>query len=92
MLRINKLTETEWKVAQLLDLGDLIGIDGEFGKTKTGEPTIQVTQLTFLTKSLEPHPKDVYGIGDEKLGKVDDVIFDHATGDVRYVVVDTSAT
>ncbi len=64
MLRINKLSETEWKVAQLLDLGDLIGVEGEFGKTKTGELTIQVTQLTFLTKSLEPHPKDVFGMGD----------------------------
>jgi len=64
MLRINKLTETEWKVAQLLDLGDLIGVDGEFGKTKTGELTIQVEKLTFLAKSLEPHPKDVFGMGD----------------------------
>ncbi len=64
MLRINKLTETEWKLAQLLDLGDLIGVEGEFGKTKTGELTIQVTKLTFLTKSLEPHPKDVFGLGD----------------------------
>ena len=64
MVRVNKVTETEWKVAQLLDLGDLIGVEGEFGKTKTGELTIQVTQLTFLTKSLEPHPKDVYGLGD----------------------------
>ncbi len=66
MLRVNRLTETEWKVAQLLDLGDLIGVDGEFGVTKTGEPTIQVTGLTFLTKSLEPHPKDVFGMGDEE--------------------------
>jgi lysyl-tRNA synthetase class 2 len=65
MLRINKLTETEWKVAQLLDLGDLIGVDGEFGKTKTGELTIQATALTFLTKSLEPHPKDVFGMVEE---------------------------
>lgn len=64
MIRVNKVTETEWKVAQLLDLGDLIGVDGEFGKTKTGELTIQVTKLTFLTKSLEPHPKDVFGLGD----------------------------
>jgi lysyl-tRNA synthetase class 2 len=64
MIRINKVSETEWKVAQLLDLGDLIGVDGEFGKTKTGELTIQVTGLTFLTKSLEPHPKDVFGLGD----------------------------
>jgi lysyl-tRNA synthetase, class II len=66
MCRINKLSETEWKVLNLLDLGDLIGVDGEFGITKTGEPTIQVDQLTFLTKSLEPHPKDTYGLGDEE--------------------------
>ena len=64
MVRVNKVTETEWKVAQLLDLGDLIGVDGEFGKTKTGELTIQVEKLTFLTKSLEPHPKDTYGLAD----------------------------
>lgn len=31
----------------------------------------------------------IYGTDDEKLGKIDDVIFDHATGDIRYVVVDT---
>ncbi|SRR6266852_5973085 len=31
----------------------------------------------------------VYGLNDEKLGKIDDVIFDHSTGLIRYVVVDT---
>jgi sporulation protein YlmC with PRC-barrel domain len=31
----------------------------------------------------------VYGRNDEKLGKIDDVIFDHSTGAIRYVVVDT---
>lgn len=31
----------------------------------------------------------LYGLNDEKLGKVDDVIFDHSTGLIRYVVVDT---
>ncbi len=31
----------------------------------------------------------LYGVGDEKLGKIKDVIFDHSTGDVGYVVVDT---
>jgi PRC-barrel domain len=31
----------------------------------------------------------VYGPGDEKLGKVDDVIFDHSTGQIEYVVIDT---
>jgi lysyl-tRNA synthetase class 2 len=64
MVRVNKVTETEWKVLNLLDLGDIVGVQGEFGKTKTGELTIQVDKLTFLTKSLEPHPKDVFGLGD----------------------------
>jgi len=31
----------------------------------------------------------IYGRDDEKLGKIDDVIFDHSTGGIRYVVVDT---
>jgi sporulation protein YlmC with PRC-barrel domain len=31
----------------------------------------------------------LYGLNDEKLGKIDDVIFDHSTGNIRYVVVDT---
>jgi stress response protein YsnF len=32
---------------------------------------------------------NLYGRDDDKLGKIDDVIFDHATGNIRYVVVDT---
>src|SRR5690349_22632138 len=31
----------------------------------------------------------VYGRDDEKLGKIDDVIFDHASGEISYVVIDT---
>jgi sporulation protein YlmC with PRC-barrel domain len=31
----------------------------------------------------------LYGMREEKLGKIDDVIFDHSTGDISYVVVDT---
>lgn len=64
MVRINKVTPEDWKLLEYLDLGDIVGVDGEFGTTKTGEPTIQVEKLTFLTKSVEPHPKDVFGLGD----------------------------
>src|SRR5262249_28130526 len=31
----------------------------------------------------------LYGMDDEKLGKIDDVIFDHSTGDIQYIIVDT---
>jgi lysyl-tRNA synthetase class 2 len=48
--------EVGWKLAQLLDLGDLIGVDGTYGKTKRGERTVFAEGLTFLGKSLQPHP------------------------------------
>jgi lysyl-tRNA synthetase class 2 len=66
MLGSKQIGELGWKIAELLDLGDLVGIDGEFGKTKMGEPTIRASQLTFLTKSLEPHPTGYYGMSDEE--------------------------
>lgn len=31
----------------------------------------------------------VYGVDNEKLGKIDDVVFDHASGNLRYAVIDT---
>ena len=32
---------------------------------------------------------NIYGVDDEKLGDIDDVIFDHSTGDIQYVVIDS---
>jgi sporulation protein YlmC with PRC-barrel domain len=34
---------------------------------------------------------EVYGVNDEKLGTINDVIFDHSTGEIRYIVLKTSA-
>ena len=31
----------------------------------------------------------IYGLEDEKIGKIDDVIFDHSSGQIRYAVVDS---
>jgi lysyl-tRNA synthetase class 2 len=53
-----------WELAQHFDLGDLVGVDGVFGKTRKGEPTIRAEELTFLTKSLEPHPEKFHGMHD----------------------------
>jgi hypothetical protein len=44
---------------------------------------------TFSDKDEDIRGAKVYGSDDEKLGKIDDVIFDHSTGNIRYVVVDT---
>ena len=51
--------EAGWKLAELLDLGDLIGVDGRLGYTRTGELTVFAESLTFLAKSLLPAAREV---------------------------------
>lgn len=53
-----------WELVGLLDLGDFIGIDGDDYLTEAGEPTIEVTDFSFLTKSLRPLPSEWYGFKD----------------------------
>ncbi len=55
---------TAWALAQQLDLGDLLGVKGWLGKTKTGELTVWAEELTFLGKSLQPHPDKHAGMQD----------------------------
>jgi sporulation protein YlmC with PRC-barrel domain len=44
----------------------------------------------FADKDIDDiRGSNIYGIDDEKLGDIDDVIFDHATGDIQYVVIDS---
>jgi hypothetical protein len=43
----------------------------------------------FTDVSEDIRGSKLYGLNDEKLGKIDDVIFDHSDGSIRYVVVDT---
>ena len=64
MIGQKQVGDQGWALTQLLDLGDLVGVDGEFGKTRMGEPTIFVQQLTFLGKSLSPHPDKWGGMAD----------------------------
>nr|MBP7174444.1 lysine--tRNA ligase [Cloacibacterium sp.] len=40
----------------LLDIGDIIGIEGELFKTQVGEMTVMVKNFTLLTKTLRPLP------------------------------------
>ena len=53
-----------WNLVELLDLGDLIGVDGTLGSTKTGELTVFASSLTFLSKSLLPPPEKYHGLTD----------------------------
>jgi lysyl-tRNA synthetase, class II len=59
--------EDNWALAECFDLGDLIGVDGQLKRTKTGELTIFAEKLHFLTKSLEPPPEKHHGLTDPEL-------------------------
>lgn len=56
-----------WSLVQCLDLGDIIGVDGELKRTKTGELSIFVSRIHILSKSLEPPPAKHVGMTDPEL-------------------------
>jgi lysyl-tRNA synthetase class 2 len=47
-----------------LDVGDFIGVTGEMFRTRTGQLTVAVESLTFLSKSLRPLPEKWHGLKD----------------------------
>ena len=51
-------------IFKLLDLGDLIGVEGTCFTTKTGESTLKVHKLEVLAKSLRPLPEKWHGLQD----------------------------
>lgn len=66
MIGAKQVGDDGWALNLQLDLGDILGVEGVFGVTRTGEPTIRAEKLTFLAKSLEPHPDKFHGIQDEE--------------------------
>ncbi|MCC6123442.1 MAG: lysine--tRNA ligase [Pirellulales bacterium] len=67
MIGKNQVGEKNFELAQNFDLGDLIGVDGEFHRTMKGEPTIFAENLHFMSKSLEPPPEKWAGLSDPDL-------------------------
>jgi lysyl-tRNA synthetase class 2 len=47
-----------------LDIGDIIGVKGALLRTKSGEPTVRVSDFTLLAKSLQPLPEKWHGLSD----------------------------
>jgi lysyl-tRNA synthetase class 2 len=56
-----------WELFGLLDHGDFIGVEGYLFVTKTGELSIHVENLQFLTKALLPMPDKMHGINDPEI-------------------------
>jgi len=63
-VRLDVVGEQAYKLFQLLDLGDIIGVSGHLFRTKTGELTIWADRLELLNKTLLPLPEKWHGLAD----------------------------
>ena len=66
-LKQEKIGESTYQLFLTLDLGDILGVSGTLFKTKTGEVTVQVEQLTLLAKALRPLPEKWHGLKDVEI-------------------------
>ena len=65
--RKDVLGEDNYKYVKMLDIGDIVGIEGHVFKTHSGEVTIKVDKLTLLSKALRPLPEKWHGLKDTEL-------------------------
>ncbi len=57
-------SDTDQELFKDLDIGDIIGVEGNLLRTRTGEPTISVGSFTLLAKSIQPLPEKWHGLSD----------------------------
>ncbi|MDI3328268.1 MAG: lysine--tRNA ligase, partial [Alicyclobacillaceae bacterium] len=66
-VRWDRVGENEYKIFEMLDLGDIIGVEGEVLRTNRGEITVFADHVLLLTKSLRPLPAKWHGLKDVEL-------------------------
>ena len=64
--RMNDLAEPGWDLLKLLDMGDFIQVSGPLMRTKTGELSVRVKGVQFLSKALLPLPEKWHGLQDKE--------------------------
>ena len=63
-VKFDTVGEKGVQIFELLDIGDFLGVKGPLFKTKTGEMSVLVKDLTLLSKSLRPLPEKWHGLKD----------------------------
>ncbi|RHK02322.1 lysine--tRNA ligase [Acidaminococcus sp. AM05-11] len=66
-VRKDEMGEDAYSVVKLLDIGDIVGVEGVVFKTHMGEPSIRVQKLEFLSKALKPLPEKWHGLKDKEI-------------------------
>ena len=60
------LGEEAYAAFKKLDVGDIVGCKGEVFRTRMGELSVRITELTLLSKSLLPLPEKFHGLTDRE--------------------------
>ena len=63
-IRKDAVPENDFKLYQLLDLGDIIGVEGYLFRTKTGELSVHAEKLWMMSKTLRSMPEKWHGLED----------------------------
>ena len=66
-LKLDVVGQSAFELFKLLDMGDIVGVEGHLFRTKTDELTVWVEKLTLLTKTLLPLPEKWHGLSDVEL-------------------------
>ncbi|MEZ5561467.1 MAG: lysine--tRNA ligase [Gammaproteobacteria bacterium] len=66
-LQKEALGEDAYAGFKALDLGDIVGARGTLFRTRTGELSVKVLELSLLTKSLQPLPEKFHGLSDQEM-------------------------
>ncbi len=66
-VRKDDIGDENYEIFKKLDIGDILGIEGQVFRTQKGEISIHVAKLTYLSKSLNPLPEKWHGLKDVEL-------------------------
>lgn len=66
-VRADAVGETKYRAFDILDIGDIVGVQGTVFKTKTGELTVKANEVEVMSKSLLPLPEKYHGLKDVEL-------------------------
>ncbi len=66
-VRVNTVGEHVYEQFKRLDIGDHIGVTGRVFRTRRGEISVEVKDMTLLSKSLRPLPEKWHGLRDVEL-------------------------
>ena len=89
-VKVQQVVTNGFEVVKALDIGDIIGVKGTLFITKTGQQSVRVSQMTFLSKSLLSLPEKWHGLKDVEIRYRQRYVDLIANKDVREIFIKRS--